>query len=37
MLKIGWATRSITPDRPVMLHGQMLVERTLELIDRLWA
>ncbi len=25
MLKIGWATRSITPDRPVMLHGQMNV------------
>ena len=25
MLKIGWATRSITPERPVMLHGQMNV------------
>ena len=25
MLKIGWATRSITPERPVMLHGQMHV------------
>ncbi len=25
MLKIGWASRSITPERPAMLHGQMHV------------
>jgi len=25
MLKIGWAMRSITPEQPVMLHGQMHV------------
>jgi hypothetical protein len=25
MMNVGWATRSITPDRPVMLHGQMEV------------
>ena len=25
MLKIGWATRSITPELPAMLHGQMHV------------
>jgi hypothetical protein len=25
MLKIGWARRSITPEQPVMLHGQMHV------------
>jgi len=25
MLNIGWASRSITPERPAMLHGQMHV------------
>lgn len=25
MLNIGWTSRSITPERPAMLHGQMHV------------
>ena len=33
MLKLGWASRDITPDAPVMLHGQMYTRVSAETHD----
>lgn len=36
MLQIGWAMRSMTPDRPVMVQGQMHVRIAREALDPLY-
>jgi hypothetical protein len=37
MLNIGWAVRSITPEKPVMLQGQMHVRISTGVENPLWA